>query len=180
MIYNKNNNNDNKNDRRRWLYSPTVEKRRVTKHSRKYYFRINQTQKHYYQTPPPPPSSSSYCLRKQSPTGKKSQHRCWYMFHTYVSCPVYSVSGLLIRCIRKNLQTSWHGDKRIFVVSNGRKNALFMRSCHILFGIGGLSKVWGKPVIIGCKGKNFIWSDLVIHHTAVEGWCNGRVVGGYW
>ena len=24
--------------------------------------------------PPPPPSSLSYCLRKQSPAGKKSQH----------------------------------------------------------------------------------------------------------
>lgn len=49
------------------------------------------------------PNSSSYCFLKQSPTGKKSQHRCWYMFHTYVSWPVYSVSGLLIKCIKKNI-----------------------------------------------------------------------------
>jgi hypothetical protein len=57
--------------------------------------------------PPPPvaPSNSlSYCFRKQSPAGKKSQHRCLYMSQTYVSCPVYSVSSLLIRYIRKNLK----------------------------------------------------------------------------
>ncbi|TNN87250.1 hypothetical protein EYF80_002452 [Liparis tanakae] len=28
------------------------------------------------------PSWSSYCLRKQSPAGKKSQQRSWYIFHT--------------------------------------------------------------------------------------------------
>ena len=53
--------------------------------------------------PPPPPAAASFCLRKHSPTGKKSQLRCWYMFQTYVSWPVYSVSGLLIKCIKKNL-----------------------------------------------------------------------------
>jgi len=47
------------------------------------------------------PSSSSYCFLKQSPTGKKSQHLCWYISQTYVSWPVYSVSGLLMRCMRK-------------------------------------------------------------------------------
>jgi len=31
------------------------------------------------------PSSSSYCFLKQSPTGKKSQHLCWYISQTYVS-----------------------------------------------------------------------------------------------
>jgi len=31
-------------------------------------------------------NSSSYCLRKHSPTGKKSQIRCWYMPQTYDSC----------------------------------------------------------------------------------------------
>jgi len=51
-------------------------------------------------------SSFSYCLRKQSPAGKNSQHRSWYSFQTYVSWPVYSVSSLLIRCIRKNLKTN--------------------------------------------------------------------------
>ena len=29
--------------------------------------------------------SSSYCLRKQSPTGKKSQQRRWYSCQTYDS-----------------------------------------------------------------------------------------------
>jgi len=51
-------------------------------------------------------SSFSYCLRKQSPAGKNSQHRSWYSFQTYVSWPVYSVSSLLMRCIRKNLKTN--------------------------------------------------------------------------
>ena len=51
-------------------------------------------------------NSDSYCLRKQSPTGKKSQQRSWYSFHTKVSWPVNSVSSLLIKCIRKNLNFS--------------------------------------------------------------------------
>ena len=48
-------------------------------------------------------NSDSYCFLKQSPTGKKSQHLSWYSFQTYVSWPVNSVSSLLIKCIRKNL-----------------------------------------------------------------------------
>jgi len=130
-------------------YTAAVEKQLCTSNKTEQkilHIRANQTQKHYYQTPPPPPSSSSYCLRKQSPTGKKSQHRCWYMFHTYVSWPVYSVSGLLIRCIRKNLQTSWHGDKRSFssYQKSGRKNC-FSRSSHILYYLRTL-KISGEPV----------------------------------
>lgn len=31
------------------------------------------------------PSWSSYCFLKQSPAGKKSQHRSWYIFQTYDS-----------------------------------------------------------------------------------------------
>ena len=53
---------------------------------------------------PPSPNSDSYCFLKHSPAGKKSQHLCWYISQTYVSCPVYSVSSLPIRYIKKNLK----------------------------------------------------------------------------
>ena len=57
-------------------------------------------------------NSDSYCFLKQSPTGKKSQHLSWYSFQTYVSWPVNSVSSLLIKCIRKNLNfKSWNVSK---------------------------------------------------------------------
>ena len=41
-------------------------------------------------------SSSSYCLRKHSPTGKKSQIRCWYIPHTYDSCHTHTISYFIM------------------------------------------------------------------------------------
>lgn len=40
------------------------------------------------------------------------------MFHTYVSWPVYSVSGLLIKCIKKNLRKE---RKTCFIILYGKK-----------------------------------------------------------